>query len=216
MLAVPGRSERADLVGGVLPVCCGEPAFGADSMGIPELACWRAVMVTSSLPELFGLLSVVLYALAGPGEFSFLNEDGSLDRSGSLVGDVCLTLPPRDDDGVDGKGEFGRDLSKLALVIAGTLRKAGGDIIGVCEGTGTEAGTETSKSGSSKSESELRLFFLGGPVVGMKLGCSPIVVSPFEPEPGEVIRSSMLIAFRALGPSLDKGRTLNRPSMSVD
>lgn len=177
MLAVPGRSERADLVGGVL--CCGEPVLGA-SMGIPELACWRAEMVTSSLPELFGRLSVALNALAGPGEFSFLNEEGSLDRSGSLVGDVCLTLPPRDDDGVDGRGEFGRDLSKLAPVIAGTLRKAGGDI-GCCEGTG--------KSSSSKSESELRLFFLGGPV-GMKLGCSPMVVSPFDPEPGDIARSS--------------------------
>ena len=178
-------------------------------MGIPELASWRAEMVTSSLPELFGLLSVAPYALAGPGEFSFLNEDGSLDRGGSLVGDERLTLPPCDEDGVEGRGEFGRDLSKLALVIAGTLRKAGGDI-GVCEGMGTE----TSKSGSSKSESELRLFFLGGPV-GMKLGCSPMVVSPFVPEPGEP-RSSMLTAFRALGPSLDKGRTLNRPSISVD
>jgi hypothetical protein len=166
-------------------------------------------MVTSSWPELFGLLSVALNALAGPGEFSFLNEDGSLDRGGSLVGDVCRTLPPRDDDGVDGRGEFGRDLSKLAPVIAGTLRRAGaGGDIGCCEGIG--------KSSSNKSESELRLFFLGGPVVGMKLGCSPIVVSPFDPEPGEVVRSSLLTALRALGPSLDKGRTLNRPSMSVD
>jgi len=202
MLAVPGRSERADLVGGVL--CCGEPVLGA-SVGIPEVVCWRAEMVTSSTPELFGLLSVELYALAGPGEFSFLNEDGSLDRSGSLVGDVYLTLPPRDDPGVDGRGEFGRDLSKLALVIGGTLRKAGGDI--GCEGRG--------KSSSCKSESELRLFFLGGPV-GMKLGCSPMVVSPFDVEFGEVARSSMLAALRALGPSLDRGRTPNRPSMSVD
>lgn len=148
------------------------------------------------------------YALIYPGEFSFRNPEGSLARKGSLVGDVYLMLPPRDDDGVVGAGEFGNDLSRLAPPVALDLRTEGGDI--GCESDG--------RSSSFRSESELRLFFLGGPV-GMKLGCSPIVESPsdgFDVEPGEAVSSSKLGALRAPGSSCDTGRPFKRPSMSVD
>lgn len=158
MFPTPGRSERPDLVG---VDGCG--VLGA-SVGMLEVG--RTGVVTSSLPVLFGLYSAVPYALLGPGEFSFLNDEGSLDRSGSLVGDVCLRLSPREEDGVEGKGELGRDLSRLAPLGGGARRVAVGEI-----------GCFSGNSISFKSESELRLFFLGGPV-GMKLGCSPMVERP--------------------------------------
>lgn len=99
-------------------------------------------------------------------------------------------------------GEFGKDLSRLALLFVGGTLRAEGDEIG-CELRGS--------SSSFKSESELRLFFLGGPVVGMKLGCSPMVESPsegFDVEPGEVRISSKPGVLRAPGPSLLVGRPL--------
>jgi hypothetical protein len=117
-------------------------------------------------------------------------------------------LPPRDDDGVVGAGEFGNDLSRLAPLVCFVLRTEGGDI--GCESRGG--------SNSFKSESELRLFFLGGPV-GMKLGCSPIVESPsegFEVEPGDAASSSRPDGLRISGSSCDIGRPFKRPSMSVD
>ena len=131
----------------------------------------------------------MVYALIKPGEFSFRNPDGNLARSGSLVGEPYLTLPPRDDPGVVGAGEFGRDLSRLALVEGFVLRAEGGDI-----------GCESScRSSSFRSESELRLFFFGGPV-GMKLGCSPMVESPsdgLDVDPGEAASSSKPADLRA-------------------
>lgn len=84
MLPRPGRSERPDREGVALS-WSGEIGLGAASMGMFEVG--RAEMVISSTPLLFGLVSMPPYALAGPGEFSLLNEDGSLDRSGSLFGD---------------------------------------------------------------------------------------------------------------------------------
>lgn len=164
MLPTPGRSESPDRES--IGRCCGEPVLGA-SVGMFEVGSCREEMVTSSHPLVFGLDSVVLYALAGPGEFSFLKEEGSLDRSGSRVGEPYLELPGREDGGVVGIGEFGSDLSRLAPLVGGTRRADGGDM--GCELSG--------KSAACKSESELRLFFLGGPV-GMKLGCSPMVESP--------------------------------------
>jgi hypothetical protein len=98
-------------------------------------------------------------------------------------------LPPRDDDGVVGAGEFGNDLSRLALLDGFVLRTEGGD--NGCESSGS--------SNFFKSESELRLFFFGGPV-GMKLGCSPMVESPsdgFEVEAGETGSSSKPADLRA-------------------
>ena len=69
-------------------------------------------MTTSSslLLLLLGRCSGVANALFGPGEFSFLKEDGSLERGVSFDGEPNLPLPPFE-DGVDGTGEFGSDLS---------------------------------------------------------------------------------------------------------
>lgn len=141
-----------------------------------------------------------MYALIYPGEFSFRKPEGNLDRSGSLVGDPYLMLPPLGVDGFEGKGEFGNDLSKLADVVG--LRVARGDF--GCESSG--------KSSSLRSESELRLFFLGGPV-GMKLGCSPIVERPsdgLDVDPGEVARCSRPDALRCTSSVM--GRPCKRPS----
>jgi hypothetical protein len=114
-------------------------------------------------------------------------------------------LPPRDEEGVSGAGELGNDLSRLAFV----LRTDDGD-----------SGCDSSRrSNSFRSESELRLFFLGGPV-GIKLGCSPIVDSPsdgFDVLLGEVaISSNPTEVLREVGSSCDIGRPFKRPSMSVE
>ena len=178
ILPTPGRSDRPDREG----VRAGRMGEFALALSVGMLEVGRIEGLTSSLPWLFGLTSPVVYALIKPGEFSFRNPEGSLARSGSLVGEPYLPLPPRDDPGVVGAGEFGKDLSRLALVEGFVLRTEGGDI-----------GCESScRSSSFRSESELRLFFFGGPV-GMKLGCSPIVESPsdgLEVEPGDVASSS--------------------------
>jgi hypothetical protein len=111
MLPAPGRS--ANPVRGTGDVCfVGDRGLGA-SDGIPVVG--RAVMTTSSgfVPLLFGRCSGdVAYALAGPGEFSLRNEEGSRDRAGSFDGESNLPLPPLE-DGVDGIGEFGSDFSSM-------------------------------------------------------------------------------------------------------
>lgn len=95
-------------------------AGGGDS--IDAAADWRAA------PLLLGRRSLgVPYALAGPGEFSLLRKEaGSLGRGDSLIGEPNLPLPPLD-DGVDGTGEFGKDLSMLKALATGSRRAAGGD-----------------------------------------------------------------------------------------
>jgi hypothetical protein len=85
------------------------------------------VITTSSslLPLLFGRCSgVAANALAGPGEFSFLNEEGNLDLGVSFVGEPNLPLPPFE-DGVEGIGEFGSDLSSIYLFVRGGRRGDG-------------------------------------------------------------------------------------------
>lgn len=141
------------------------------SVGIPEFS--REVMITSSgfAPLLFGRCSGdILYALVAPGEFSLRKEAGNLDLGVSFGGEPNRPLPPFE-DGVDGIGEFGKDFSSMYRCVTGGggRRAAGGDQAGdFCPG----------ESKLSKSESELRLFFLGGGPFGMKLGCSPMVESP--------------------------------------
>ena len=84
--------------------------FLGESVGMPDSGL--AVMTTSStlLSLLFGLCSRVPSVLVAPGEFSFRKDEGSLERSGSCDGVPYLPLLPFD-DGVDGMGEFGKDLS---------------------------------------------------------------------------------------------------------
>lgn len=137
------------------------------NVGMPEVGL--AVMTTSSglLLLLIGLCSVALYALFPPGEFSLRNEEGSLERGVSRVGEPNLPLPPFE-DGVDGIGDAGKDLSSNGLLTKGGRRGDGDDHSGDFCGVASSA---------LRSESELRLFFFGGPV-GMKLGCSPIVDRP--------------------------------------
>ena len=104
--------------------------------------------------------------MPAPGEFSFLNDDGSLDLAGSLDGEPNLPLLNLD-DGVLDIGELGKDLSWNSGATGGR-RAAEGDQAGdFCCVT----------SSALRSESELRLFLRGGPV-GRKLGCSPIVDKP--------------------------------------
>ena len=171
MFSAPGRSARPTRTGvdGAIVVVglCGESPFGV-SEGMFEDGL--VVMTTSSalLSLLFGLAGAMSSALVGLGEFSLRKDAGILDRAGSLVGVPYLPLPPFE-DGVDAIGELGSDLSTLNLCVIGGSREVGGDQAGddfCCE-----------TSNAFKSESELRLFFLGG-CVGMKLGCSPIVDSP--------------------------------------
>lgn len=110
ILPAPGRSAKPVRGCGVVGFC-GEPVFDGASVGMLDVGL--AVMTTSSSlpPLLFGLCSGVPYALAGPGEFSLRNEEGNLERGVSFRGEPNLPLPPLD-DGVDGTGEFGSDLSK--------------------------------------------------------------------------------------------------------
>lgn len=166
MLPAPGRSARPvrDVAGD--EVFVGETLLLVENVGMPDVG--RAVITTSSdfPPLLLGLVSVAPNALTAPGEFSFRNEDGKRDRAGSLDGDPNLPLPPLD-EGVDGMGEAGRDLSSNLLAVGGR-RAEGGE-------NGGDFACETSRA--LRSDSELRLFFLGG-CVGMKLGCSPMVDRP--------------------------------------
>ena len=89
-------------------------------------------MVTSSgclllLLGRSGVGAMAANVLSAPGEFSLRNEDGSLERGGSLEGEPNdLPLPPLD-DGVDGIGEFGNDLSSSCLWVSGG-RRGEGDI----------------------------------------------------------------------------------------
>lgn len=129
----------------------------------------RAVITTSSglSPLVFGRgCSVFASALLGPGDNSRLKEDGSRER-----GDPCsgvpyrLTFPRETEDGVEGIVGAGRDgLSDIVCCNCGR-----------CGVGGSFTSRFGEKSSILRSDSELRRFFLGGPV-GMKLGCSPIVV----------------------------------------
>lgn len=150
----------------------------------------RAVIVTSSdgPPLVFGLTCSTLPPLVfgrgtsgfvsarnGPGDISLLKDDGSLER-----GEVCTGVAnlPTLDDGVDGGGETGSSLSTSVLLCTNGGRW--GDARwgeGCLERSGDEGSFCGVLSRLVKSDSELRRFFLGGPV-GMKLGCSPIVDSP--------------------------------------
>ena len=96
-------------------------------MGILDVG--REVMTTSSsgLLLLLGLSgSTTPKALLGEGEFSLRNEDGSLERGVSRVGERYLPLPPLE-EGVDGTGELGSDFSSVSRVTNGGRRAAGGE-----------------------------------------------------------------------------------------
>lgn len=124
MLPAPGRSASP-----VRAACVGEDAFGGEpplgaKVGMPEFG--RAVITTSSAPRellLFGRTSAPSSAFEAPGEFSLRKDDGSRERTGSLVGEPNLPLPPFD-EGVDGTGEFGKDLSSSRGAASG--RRADG------------------------------------------------------------------------------------------
>jgi hypothetical protein len=77
------------------------------------------------------------------------------------------TLPIRTSD-VTGGGDMRSDLAGVALDSTVRADSAGG---------GDKGSRFGEFSCGSKSDSELRRFFRGGPV-GMKVGCSPIVESP--------------------------------------
>lgn len=89
----------------------------------------REVITTSSmgLLLLLGLSgSTTPKALFGEGEFSLRNEEGSLERGVSRVGEPNLPLPPFE-EGVDGTGELGSDFSSVNLGIRGGRLTAGGE-----------------------------------------------------------------------------------------
>ncbi len=208
MLPAPGRSAKPDLDGEML-VLCSVNGFGV-SVGMFDVGL--AVMTTSSgFPGLvFGRCSGdVVNAFAGPGEFSLRKEDGSLERGGSLVGEPYLPLPPFE-EGVEGIGEFGRDFSSKYLWATGGRRGDGvhaavGDFCCAC-------------SSALRSDSELRLFFLGG-CVGMKLGCSPMVDKPrFSADDIPLKYESSLVRPGLDDPSCDAGLCgiPGLPSVSVE
>lgn len=169
MLPAPGRSDRP-VRPGVIGVCfCVRLGFGI-RLGMLDVGRVAVITTSSGLsPLVFGRCWSLLpfpSALLGPGDMSRLNEDGSRER-----GDVCCGVPyrmllPRDvEDGVDGTVAVGTaGLSDCVCCNCGRCGVGGSSVSRFGE-----------KSNNFKSESELRLFFLGGPV-GIKLGCSPIVV----------------------------------------
>lgn len=166
MLPAPGRSDNPVRPGVAEVFFCVWLDLG---MRLGMFDVGRVVMTTSSglSPLVLGRgCSVVPRALLGPGDSSRLNDDGSRDR-----GEPCNGVPYRApvpleiDDGVDGiVGGGNAGLSDCVCCNCGR-----------CGVGGSRASRFGEKSSILRSDSELRRFFLGGPV-GMKLGCSPIVV----------------------------------------
>lgn len=172
MLPAPGRSDRP-VRPGVEGAFEGELALGT-KLGMLDVGL--VVMTTSSTgpPLVLGRGSSAFarllfgpgeMALLGPGDSSRRKEDGNLDR-GDAWGVPYLALFDLA-DGVDGGGDLGNSLSSVLLWSRG--------------GRAGEPGLKGSRFGvvstDLRSDSELRRFFLGGPV-GMKLGCSPMVDKP--------------------------------------
>lgn len=129
ILPAPGRSARpvrGGMIEGVAVGFCGEMVRG-ENVGIPEEPGLAVMMTSSALPSLLlGRCSPVARALAGPGEFSFLNDAGSLDLVCSFEGEPNLPLPSLE-DGVEGIGELGNDLSIFDFGASGGGLKAGDD-----------------------------------------------------------------------------------------
>lgn len=108
----------------------------------------QAVLHLDSVGEVRPGLVACLEELVGRNSAG--NAGRGVCRDG-FVSRVLLSL----EEGVDATGDGGHALGECP------------DFCGVAKGVASNC----------KSDSELRLFFLGGPV-GIKLGCSPIVVNP--------------------------------------